>query len=107
MKKVIAVFALAAFIGAATAQTTQPKPAAKKEACCKKKDGKMECKKDCKYLPPTFLYYFYNFKDGKEQFDKKNLYPGTSYTYCGGASVELKALPKGEYGIHMFAPFTN
>ena len=48
MKKVIAVFALAAFIGAATAQTTQPKAAAKKEACCKKKDGKMECKKDCK-----------------------------------------------------------
>ena len=46
MKKVIAVFALAAFIGAATAQTTQPKPAAKKEACCKKKDGKMEGKKD-------------------------------------------------------------
>ncbi|MCX6167256.1 MAG: hypothetical protein NT021_04650 [Sphingobacteriales bacterium] len=48
MKKVIAVLALAAFMGAAVAQTTQPKPAAKKEACCKKKDGKMDCKKDCK-----------------------------------------------------------
>lgn len=49
MKKVIAVFALAALMGAATAQTKEQKPAAKKEACCAKKEGeKMACKKDCK-----------------------------------------------------------
>lgn len=49
MKKVIAVFALAAFMGAATAQTKEQKPAAKKEACCKKEgEAKAGCDKDSK-----------------------------------------------------------
>jgi hypothetical protein len=47
MKKVIAVLALAAFMGAAVAQTTQPNPTTKKEDCCKKKGGKTDCKKNC------------------------------------------------------------
>lgn len=47
MKKLFAVIALAAFVTAVSAQT--PKPAAKKEACCKKEaTAKMACEKDSK-----------------------------------------------------------
>lgn len=47
MKKLFAVIALAAFVTAVSAQT--PKPAAKKEACCKKEvTAKMACDKDSK-----------------------------------------------------------
>jgi hypothetical protein len=47
MKKLFAVIALAAFVTAVSAQ--EPKPAAKKEACCKKEaTAKMACDKDSK-----------------------------------------------------------